>query len=158
MEKNVELKIEGMHCQSCEALISEELRNVPGVEEVVVSYTEGKAKVAADLTRVTDKDLVAAVSRAGYAAEVVSSSQLKEPLDMEVTVREAETGEPVSLKIDSSTEAEGRVLRDDRGKSYFEGKLKNRKTAEIKLPKGQEASKSHWVELFRSARFFNNSL
>ena len=158
MEKNVELKIEGMHCQSCEALISEELRNVPGVEEVVVSYTEGKAKVAADLTRVTDKDLVAAVSRAGYAAEVVSSSQLKEPLDMEVTVREAETGEPVSLKIDSSTEAEGRVLRDDRGKSYFEGKLKNRKTAEIKLPKGQEASKSHWVELFRSAHFFNNSL
>ncbi len=157
MEKKVELKIEGMHCKSCEAIITDELRNVPGVQDATVSFVDRKASVTADLNQVTDADLVAAVTRAGYVSEVVTKNPGHESTGLKVSFEEAEVGEPVSLKIDSSTEAEGRVREDEKGKSYFEGKLKNRKVAEIRLPKGQEVSKKHWIELFKSTQFLNNT-
>ncbi|MHB8903997.1 MAG: heavy-metal-associated domain-containing protein, partial [Patescibacteria group bacterium] len=37
MKKKILLKIEGMHCASCEILTKEELSELPGVSEVSIS-------------------------------------------------------------------------------------------------------------------------
>ncbi len=61
------LKLEGMHCASCQAPIEKALREVPGVEELSISlatrevHIEGPARVS---------ELIAAVEQAGYDAVV----------------------------------------------------------------------------------------
>ncbi len=67
--RNVELKIEGMHCQHCVASTKAALEAVPGVRNVEVSLEEGRATLEAGMTAGDDK-LVAAVEGAGFKASV----------------------------------------------------------------------------------------
>jgi P-type Cu+ transporter len=64
------LSITGMHCASCASLITHQLKDIPGVEEAHVNYASEKAHVKFDPARVTSGQLVSAVQRAGYKAEV----------------------------------------------------------------------------------------
>lgn len=41
--KKVKLKIHGMHCASCEVLIEQKFKEVPGIEKVMVNHASGKA-------------------------------------------------------------------------------------------------------------------
>jgi copper chaperone CopZ len=41
----LKLKVEGMHCKSCETLVTEELADVSGVKGVEASHTDGTVKV-----------------------------------------------------------------------------------------------------------------
>jgi len=61
-----ELKIEGMHCASCVALLEEALTDIPGVRKARV--TMGRANVEHDKT-VRKEALIAAVQAEGYRAE-----------------------------------------------------------------------------------------
>ena len=69
MQKTV-LKIQGMHCVSCEKIIEMELKEVAGVESAKVNYKAGEAIV--EVKSETDRNAVlAAVKKAGYEAQII---------------------------------------------------------------------------------------
>ncbi len=55
-----------MHCKSCELLIEDNLRKLPGVKRVEVSHISGKAKIWCDDGTPPAKSIGAAVEDAGY--------------------------------------------------------------------------------------------
>lgn len=63
-----ELKIEGMHCVSCERTIQNALQRVPGVKEASVSFVSNEAVVKGN---VESKDLIKAVQSTGYTAYLI---------------------------------------------------------------------------------------
>lgn len=61
------IPIAGMHCRSCELLIDEHLRNVPGVKTVRVKFHKGCATIGyEDTQRPNDDAIEEAVRNAGY--------------------------------------------------------------------------------------------
>ena len=62
------LNIKGMHCASCMAKIEKSLKRVPGVEKAAVNLLTNQATVVGNSQA---KDLVLAVEKAGYEAEIV---------------------------------------------------------------------------------------
>jgi copper chaperone len=62
-----EFSVKGMTCEHCVLSVTEEVSEVPGVENVDVDLAAGRLVVRGD---VTDEAVSAAVSEAGY--EVVS--------------------------------------------------------------------------------------
>ena len=67
----VELSIEGMTCGHCEKSVAEELQQLTGVTEVVVSHETGKADVS--MTEfVPELDIRNAVSEAGYEITAIT--------------------------------------------------------------------------------------
>ncbi len=59
--------VEGMTCEHCVASVTEEVSEVPGVTDVVVSLEDATVTVTGDEAVVTDTALLrAAVEEAGY--------------------------------------------------------------------------------------------
>lgn len=63
IEKTVPIK--GMHCASCELLITEELESIPGVASAQASLKSNSATIMS-AEQVSDKDIESAVQAAGY--------------------------------------------------------------------------------------------
>jgi uncharacterized protein len=59
------VKIDGMHCKSCEVMLEERLGQVKGVSRCFVSHKSGKAELTCD-EAVPHKEIVKAVEQAGY--------------------------------------------------------------------------------------------
>lgn len=62
-----EYTVTGMTCGHCERSIREEVSQIPGVEEIRVSFQTGKL-VVLSATSVDDAAVLAAVDEAGYSA------------------------------------------------------------------------------------------
>ena len=69
------LKIDGMHCASCQRPIEKALRETPGVTEVSVNLANREVSVESS---VASDVLVAAVASAGFEAEVDTIQSLEE--------------------------------------------------------------------------------
>lgn len=75
--ERIQLRVEGMTCDSCAAHVTRALRRVPGVLQVEVpGWESGRAEVVAQAT-VPDEALAEAVAAAGYRATVVA----REPVE-----------------------------------------------------------------------------
>ena len=59
--------ISGMHCTNCAKTIEKSVRSVAGVEDVAVNFAVKKAQIKGNAS---DKDIINAVKRAGYQAEL----------------------------------------------------------------------------------------
>ena len=70
MKKSI--SISGMKCNHCVMHVTEALRKVPGVSDVVVNLAAGTATVNAEAS-VTDEALKAAIADVGYAAVQISA-------------------------------------------------------------------------------------
>ena len=68
MNRQITLKITGMHCGGCSANVEKALKNLEGVSKVTVNLTEGKAVVDYDPDKTDDKTMVRAVKNAGFSA------------------------------------------------------------------------------------------
>lgn len=68
--EQVQLNVSGMHCASCARIIEHSLKKVAGVKQVNVNFAAEKARVLFDKSGVVVGDLLAAVKKAGYGAEV----------------------------------------------------------------------------------------
>jgi mercuric ion transport protein len=68
--ETVELKISGMLCEACAAVIQHKLLETPGVAAATVDYPGGRAAVQYDPTRTDPARLIATVKRAGYQASL----------------------------------------------------------------------------------------
>jgi Cu+-exporting ATPase len=68
------LKIGGMTCASCSGRIEKSLRKVPGVVTAQVNLASEVATIALTPETATSSDLIAAVEKAGYSAELAASA------------------------------------------------------------------------------------
>src|SRR5437763_617309 len=72
MAKTQHLSITGMHCASCVSKIERALKDVPNVTAANVNLITKSATVTGDAN---EKNLLAAVSQAGYEASVQNDAQ-----------------------------------------------------------------------------------
>ena len=65
-----DLRVHGMGCQGCVSTVRKALLSVPGVNSAEVDLAAGHARVEYDPAQLEFQALTAAVSAAGYAAEL----------------------------------------------------------------------------------------
>jgi len=53
MNKILNFKITGLHCQSCKTLIEEEVKNLPGINKIEVDYASGQAHLEYNEDKIT---------------------------------------------------------------------------------------------------------
>ncbi len=68
------LRIDGMHCSSCELLIEKHALKVPGVVAAKTNYATATAKIVYDPEQVSESDLPGLISRSGYNARFSQDS------------------------------------------------------------------------------------
>lgn len=66
MNKQVTLKVTGMHCGGCVASVEKSLKSLAGVNSASVNLKEGKATVDYDPARTNEKEMAKAVKSAGF--------------------------------------------------------------------------------------------
>jgi sulfite exporter TauE/SafE/copper chaperone CopZ len=76
--KKLKLKIEGMHCQSCEVLIERKFKKVGGIEKVNVDYAKGEAEIYCSKEPKIE-ELQSAIKEYGY--NILPSSEQNAILD-----------------------------------------------------------------------------
>lgn len=109
MENKIILKIEGMHCPSCELIIKEELSELSGVNNVSVDFKTGIAELILDDSKNTKADVLEAIKKAGYKAEIKSETKNlsdDENKNIVVSNKYIESNEPLKLKLETKTTAE----------------------------------------------------
>ncbi|KKT94140.1 MAG: Heavy metal translocating P-type ATPase [Parcubacteria group bacterium GW2011_GWC1_45_14] len=154
--KKIVLKIEGMHCSSCETIAKEELSELSGVSEIAIDSKTGKGELVLDENRNSVQDVLEAVKKAGYLPTVSDeqsvSQQQAEAVDISVS-----GDKPLKFTLEAKIEAEGKVMEGADGKPYFEGKLKNHKTASFDL-EGKNSSSKKFVDHFLKSANFSSLL
>jgi copper chaperone len=63
--KELHLKVEGMHCKSCEILITEELQDA-GAKEVKVSASKGTVSATIDEKKLSEAKVKQLIEKEGY--------------------------------------------------------------------------------------------
>lgn len=101
MTKKILLKVTGMHCASCETITKEELSELPGVSNILVNAKDGSAELILDESKNNISDVLEAVKKAGYQAEVKSESELE---DNNIVI--SKTNEPLKVRLETKTTAE----------------------------------------------------
>ena len=69
-ELRTDFVISGMHCASCANIIERQVKKVHGVKSAHVNFASQKASISYDSSSVQTRDLIAAVKKAGYSADV----------------------------------------------------------------------------------------
>ena len=67
--KEINLKIEGMHCTGCSTRLEKILNNLEGVETAKVSLEEKKATIKYDETKINIENIKEAIEDAGFKGE-----------------------------------------------------------------------------------------
>ncbi|HEX3011240.1 MAG TPA: copper ion binding protein [Syntrophomonadaceae bacterium] len=67
--KDETIKIRGMSCQHCQQAVEKALAALSGMAEAKVLLEEGKALVSFDETKLSLKDIWAAIEESGYYVE-----------------------------------------------------------------------------------------
>jgi len=88
MNKKILLKVTGMHCASCEMLTKEELEELPGVSNILVDAKAGSAELVLDDSKNSINDVLAAVKKAGYQAELKSDVEYIGKSEKKIIVKE----------------------------------------------------------------------
>ena len=66
--KKTELKIKGMHCASCVAVINKALSKSKGVKEATVNFSTTKASISFDEKKTSEKKLINVIKNRGFDA------------------------------------------------------------------------------------------
>lgn len=65
MEK-ITLKVEGMHCKSCDMLVEDSLGDEAGVESVSSSFKDGQVVVTFDENTISEDKIKEVIKKEGY--------------------------------------------------------------------------------------------
>lgn len=65
MEK-IKLNVEGMHCPSCEILITDALKELDGVKNAKVDNKSGSAEVEFDNSKIEKGVIIETIKKEGY--------------------------------------------------------------------------------------------
>jgi len=91
MNKKILLKVTGMHCASCEMLTKEELEELPGVTNIAVDFKAGSAELILDDSKNNINDVVEAVKKAGYQAEIKSEVEYTGESEKKMAIKDSAT-------------------------------------------------------------------
>jgi Cu+-exporting ATPase len=64
-------RVEGMSCSSCPMNVESIEDDLPGIQRVSASYQKGRMEVEFDEAKVSEAQIIAAVEKKGYHAEVL---------------------------------------------------------------------------------------
>ena len=70
--KKIVIPVSGMTCTSCEIHIESEVKKLPGVSYVKVSYEKGQATVEFDEQKIKSEMIIATINATGYKVEELS--------------------------------------------------------------------------------------
>ncbi|MEM4134006.1 MAG: heavy metal-associated domain-containing protein [Candidatus Micrarchaeia archaeon] len=73
----VYLKIDNMHCKSCERLIKESLSQINGTENINVSYENEIAEIELNPTKTSVNAIIKKIEEMGYEAKEVCDPNVK---------------------------------------------------------------------------------
>jgi len=104
--KTIELEIKGMHCASCEKIISAELAELPGVSDIVIKVKEGTGSLNIDETLLNVDQVIAAIKRAGYEATAINqlAGELVTADNIIIKRNEVNANSPFKIKLEISIE------------------------------------------------------
>lgn len=111
MDKKINFQVTGMHCQSCETIIKEELSEISRIKDIVVDYKTGLGSAIFTNPAVTDEQVVQAIQRAGYSASVTGGLSDK-------VVPFSTLSLPPEIEIDA------KIGKDSDGQFTIKGKLR----------------------------------
>jgi len=77
--KTVTLKVTGMTCSGCANHISTSLKKLDGVIEYEVKYPGDIATVKYDPDKTNEKEIITAITKAGYKAKVIKDGEKANP-------------------------------------------------------------------------------
>ncbi|MCL5411051.1 MAG: heavy metal translocating P-type ATPase [Patescibacteria group bacterium] len=156
MKKELKLNITGMHCTSCEKILTEELGDLEGVEKAEVSYENKNANVIFDDDKVKQEKILEVIAKEGYKGEIQKEELPEDSSSFVDTIKNKKLplGKPLKIKLESKIEAEGKIITDENGDPAFEGKIKNDKTAEFSLP--EEIEPKGFIDRFVKSVNFSN--
>lgn len=81
--QKIKFQINGMHCQSCAALIEEKLKNQPGIIKIKTSYDSQKAVVMYDEQKIQEPEIANLIEGVGdYQAEKIEEQPEKEEIPL----------------------------------------------------------------------------
>ena len=78
MNEKLHLKIDGMHCESCEKIITAELSEIAGIADIKINAADGSGELSAP-EEVSSETITQAITRAGYIGVVVSRTREQMP-------------------------------------------------------------------------------
>lgn len=64
--KTITTNVKGMHCTSCEVLITDALKDTGAVSDVKISHKTGQAKVTFDEKKIDEKKIKSLIEGEGY--------------------------------------------------------------------------------------------
>ncbi len=136
MPEKIQLKIEGMHCQSCEMLIKAELLEIAGLSNIKINSATGTGELEAE-AEVPDEAIMAAIARAGYQGVVASrarpaKAQIFEAFEKKIVGPDA----PFKVRLESAVVADGEFSQVG-DKPVFKGTVNHTKKGEFEIPQGR---------------------
>ena len=144
--KKIILKIDGMHCQSCEKIITMELSELGGVSSIKIDSIAGTGELEIDNNLVSEQTILQTIEKAGYKAEITNKENTQgdngngdsgeePPISLEKKTVNSDL--PFKMKVESTVEAEG-SFSSKNDTPNFEGKVKHHKKGEFEVPQGRE--------------------
>lgn len=151
----VTFKVSGMHCASCELLIKDELSEIAGASDPRIDFKTGIGSVMLDTAKSSPDAILEAIKRAGeYEAKITSQPSAQD--NAAPIVKFDKKGQAVKVVVESKTVAEGKILEQENGKYYFDGKVENNKSTKLTVP-GEQAlnTPNNIARLLQSINVFN---
>jgi Cu+-exporting ATPase len=152
MNEKILLNIKGMHCESCEKIITSELSDIPGVSVLKIDSNTGAGEIEAP-KNIADSQIISAISNAGYNGEIVSRlSAGGEIINKDEFVkRTIENTDSLKIKLESSVVADG-DFSSVNGTPTFKGKISHMRHGEFEVPKNNHDINAAVDELLKSSK------
>lgn len=146
-------KAEGMHCQSCEILVKEELGELAGVSDVTVDYSTGEGSLNLDESLSSQDDVIAAIKNAGYSAtlEAVKPTKKSKAFKEILVTKDNPSGSifnPIKVVYSSRFVAEGNLTGNEDGILQIDGSMNSSKNTEFIIPDGKEEESIEYIQKF----------
>ncbi len=154
MNRTVRLKIEGMHCQSCEKIIEMELLEVLGIKSAKINSQTNEGEVVVE-SQVNDQQIIEAISKAGYNGEIIETKQDEATAadggDIMIEKKIVAAEAPFKIKLESSVVADGEFTQND-NQPLFKGKVNQVKRGEFEIPEGRKDIETAVQNIFSSSK------
>ena len=123
MNRIINVEVKGMHCQSCEMLIKDELSSLSGLKDISIDSKTGKGTLVATSKHVSDEAIIAAIKSAGYEGVVIPTKNgnghavmSRDEFDQQPT--------PTSFTMPQEVEIDGKIGKSNDGFWIIKGILR----------------------------------
>lgn len=154
MKNHVTFSVSGMHCESCETIIKDELSELKGVSNITIDHKTGKGTLCLEGEETKNTDIITAIAKAGYKGAIDTEMEQEKKDAVEIIKKEGKSKDSMRVQFQSHITADGEVIENDNGKLSFQGKVDNKKSVEVVIPKGKEAEAGDYIQKFVKSQSF----